>query len=101
MFLLKKFFYLFHLVRRKKFGMNLINAQIRSHMFRDLPGIPGQHDRLLNSCRTQRTDCLLRMRFLNVGDHDMAGIFSVYRHMDDSSRLVTVDPLHTKLIHQF
>ena len=80
--------------------MYFVNAQVFSHVFGYLSGIAGEHDCLFHACFFQGHDCLFCMGFLNIRNHDMSGIASVYRHMDDRPRLMAVNPFDPQSVHQ-
>ena len=65
---------------------NRIQAELLAHGLRDIATVAGEHDALGHAGRVQIADRLRGVVFHHVGDHDMAHVGVVHRHVQDGSR---------------
>ena len=76
-------------------------SQLLGHVFGHLLAVSGQHHRTVHTQCMQGSNRLGTIRFYLVVNHNMARIGTVYGHVDNRTRMVTVVPLGTDGIHQF
>ena len=97
--LLQQLFHALHLIRGQQFRVYLVQAELLCNTFSYGLRIACEHDRFADALPLQRSNRTGRVRLYCVGNHDVSGIFAVYRHMNDGTCLVTFMPLRADFIH--
>ena len=80
--------------------MHFVDAELLRHMVSDLLNVAREHDCLLHARALEGRDGIARVVLDDIGDHDMAGVLAVDRHVDDRADAVAVLPLDAELIHE-
>ena len=80
--------------------MHFVDAELLRHVVGDSLNVAREHDGLLHARALEGRDGIARVVLDDIGDHDVAGVCAVNRHVDDRADAAAVLPLDTELIHE-
>lgn len=80
--------------------MHFVDAKLLRDVIGDLLNVAREHDGLLHARALEGRDGIARVALYHVGDHDMAGVLAVDRHVDDRADAAALLPLDAELIHE-
>ena len=84
----------------QQLAVDLVDVEVPGHLSGHRVDVAGEHDGLRHADPAQGGDRLAGVRLLHVGDHDVARVDAVERHVEDGPDAVAGHVVHRQLSHE-